>query len=745
MKQKSRNIISQLFSQELDSLEKCLLYIKEDKVIYANFNQWKKTYSKVYNEKDLDYKLFISSAIIYYMGNLFLYKYVLKENNYLNDDKEGHLDLLKINGMINNRFQNLELFHYSYFEPFIKNKILNESFTKSLIKISKHIFNLQIEPEFMFDYLIQNILSPLIRHGSGEFYTPPFLVKKMVVETYKIGEKTLDPCCGTGNFLIEILKTIINSDKSKKEKLEAIDNIYGYDINPLSILMLKITFLYLTKDLNSKLKLNLFTVNSLFNHPHIPKNKFDLIIGNPPWYTYRDVEIPNYQERIKNLAEELDIKPLPKNILNIEISSLFFFQAKNLYMNENAKIFFVITKGVITGSHASQFRNFKGFNNVKIWSFDKKIEQIFNIDFICLFAEKSENITEHQKLEVPAYHYTIKNNIENLDYFSNVNLILKKKDILIPYDVEKKGNKTYTKKLILKELNSELLPSGTSYYKKLFHKGADLNPRNLIFIQIKKRDNSCVEINPDKRIFNRAKKPWDKKEFTNELIEVKYIFKVIKSTELVKFYIYDNYNVFLPLTKEDLNFNYANLSKNAKKFYDKINSIYLKNKKSTTKNKSLMDNLNRWAKLINERQLSNIKVIYNNSGSILNSTVIQGDFLITGDLSFYATDDLQEAHYLTAILNSNLIAKHVRIVKSSRHIFKLPLDVLIKEFDKSNSNHLKLAELGRECCSIAKNITDDFIDINGPRISKIKVQEVLKEKLHPNLLKIDEILKKELF
>ncbi|GAH58107.1 unnamed protein product, partial [marine sediment metagenome] len=37
--------------------------------------------------------------------------------------------------------------------------------------------------------VIQNFLSTYIRHKSGEFYTPPFLVKKMVKESYKFGSK----------------------------------------------------------------------------------------------------------------------------------------------------------------------------------------------------------------------------------------------------------------------------------------------------------------------------------------------------------------------------------------------------------------------------------------------------------------------------------------------------------------------------------------------------------------------------
>ena len=116
-----------------------------------------------------------------------------------------------------------------------------------------------------------------------------------------------------------------------------------------------------------------------------------------------------------------------------------------------------------------------------------------------------------------------------------------------------------------------------------------------------------------------------------------------------------------------------------------------------------MDNLNRWNKLINERQLSRLKVVYNNSGSTLNSAIVQGDFLVTGDLSFYETEDLEEAHYLTAILNSPFMTNQIKIKKSSRHIFKIPLDSPIKKYDANNPNHRKLAYLGKRCFSITKS------------------------------------------
>jgi hypothetical protein len=317
---------------------------------------------------------------------------------------------------------------------------------------------------------------------------------------------------------------------------------------------------------------------------------------------------------------------------------------------------------------------------------------------------------------------------------------------LIPYSVEAKGNKIYTKKLILKDEKDKLLPYSESYYKKLFHKGADLNPRNLIFVNCEEINNFLFKINPEERIFKKAKYPWNRKEFKDEIVEKDYIFKIVKSTELVKFQIYDWYNVFLPLTKEDLSFNYDTLPSNAKKFYNKINKIYLNYKKTTTKHKSLMDNLNRWNKLINIRQSSKIKVVYNNSGSIISSSIIQGDFLITGDLSFYDTENLDEAYYLAAILNSDLMTKQIQIKKSSRHIFKIPFENAIKKYDSNNKNHIRLSKLGKMGEEMVTNVISKFKrnQVEKDALSKTKLQSFLSKKLEEIIRRIDKILILEL-
>ncbi len=706
------------------------------------FGVWLEDFENIYGKKQVDIQLYLIFALIYFIGHLFISKYILNNERLLTQDKLSLKNFKNFEDNLKSNFKNLNIFEMVYFDPLfsLSEKEDLSIFNDLISKISNYLFKLEINPEYIFDYLIQTIISPLIRHKSGEYYTPQFLVKQMIRDAYSFGESILDPCCGSGNFLMEAVKHILSQNKPMERKITAINNIYGYDINPISIYVSKINLFYLLREKFTDINLNLYVFDFLFQKENNLNKKFDLIIGNPPWYTYRDIETAEYQNKVKALSERLELKPLPKNLLNLEISTLFFAKANKTFMKERAKIFFVMTKGVITGSHASRFRNFKGFFNIKIWTFDRKIETLFNIDFICLFGQKSKTPKRNSNEQIKGYHFTLKNEIETIEYFKDVELKLEREELLLPYLIEEKAGKMYTKKLVSQENLNHLYPLEESYYKPLFHKGADLNPRNLIFIKFNSIDNSLSKITPDKRIFKRAKAPWNKIEFENETIETKYIFNVLKSTELVKFYVYNYYYVFLPLTKTDLKFEYEKIDKFGKLFYDKINQLYIKYKKETTTHESLIENLDRWSKLINQRQLSKIKVVYNNSGTILNSAVIQGDFLITGDLSFYDTNDLEEAFYLSAILNSNLMTNQVNIIRSSRHIFKLPLEFPIKKFDKNNPIHQKLAELGRKGQTITKQTIGAFDKKKKETYSKIKIQIKINEYLKQLFTQIDEIL-----
>ena len=71
----------------------------------------------------------------------------------------------------------------------------------------------------------------------------------------------------------------------------------------------------------------------------------------------------------------------------------------------------------------------------------RKINRWINIDFICLFAQKTQKDVSESELEIPINHYSMKTKGNSIEYFSHVELELESKSTLVPYAVEIKANK----------------------------------------------------------------------------------------------------------------------------------------------------------------------------------------------------------------------------------------------------------------------------------------------------------------
>jgi type I restriction-modification system DNA methylase subunit len=134
--------------------------------------------------------------------------------------------------------------------------------------------------------------------GLGEVYTPRFIVEEMLdlnLElSYNINTTYLEPTCGNGNFLDEILRRKLSNCKDLEDIKTSFRNIYGADICPSNVedtkqrllLIVKEVFNDLTDDFIDELKdillLNIIVQDSLKENL-FENYKFDVIIGNPPY------------------------------------------------------------------------------------------------------------------------------------------------------------------------------------------------------------------------------------------------------------------------------------------------------------------------------------------------------------------------------------------------------------------------------------------------------------------------------
>jgi len=86
--------------------------------------------------------------------------------------------------------------------------------------------------EDVFRTLYEFLVEPPVRRKLGEYYTPIWLVE-MLINEFDVKEKiVLDPFCGSGTFLI---KTFYKKIKEGEKPEKALNEIVGFDINPLAI------------------------------------------------------------------------------------------------------------------------------------------------------------------------------------------------------------------------------------------------------------------------------------------------------------------------------------------------------------------------------------------------------------------------------------------------------------------------------------------------------------------------------
>jgi type I restriction enzyme M protein len=150
-------------------------------------------------------------------------------------------------------------------------------------KINEINFNKK-DDRHVFGDIYEKLLKDLQGAGNaGEYYTPRPLTQ-FVVEMVapKLGEKILDPACGTGGFLVNALEFVRENDvKTSKDEKELEKSIIGTELKPLPHLLATTNFM-----LHGVENPHTLVRGDMLSRPltdYGPKDRVDAIIANPPF------------------------------------------------------------------------------------------------------------------------------------------------------------------------------------------------------------------------------------------------------------------------------------------------------------------------------------------------------------------------------------------------------------------------------------------------------------------------------
>jgi len=190
----------------------------------------------------------------------------------------------------------------------------------------------------------------------------------------------------------------------------------------------------------------------------------------------------------------------------------------------------------------------------------------------------------------------------------------------------------------------------------------------------------------------------------------------------------------------------------ASKWFGNVENIWGIHRTEKNKNITAKDYLNWQTKLTTQNLNAPYLVLYNSSGKDANSVVVKRNEIGLEFFADYKTyvlhfQNIQEAYYLSAILNSSIPNESMKEFQSrglfgARDVSKKILDIYYPKFDGNDPVHVKLAELSKS----AHEKASGFIKDNPPKqeLSAIhlgRMRTSLKKHLVKELGEIDKIVK----
>ena len=490
--------------------------------------------------------------------------------------------------------------------------------------------------------------------------------------------------------------------------------------------------------------------------PFFLKNKFDFVIGNPPWLTYASVVNKDYQNRLSKHAKGYNLTPDGvAYIPHLEIAAIFLSHCSSYFLRDNGEISFVLPYSFINVGQHDNTRSGRalGFAIKEIWDLEG-VSPLFRI-LSCVIIANQSRLAVNKPNPQGIKGYIVDGKLKKANStWKEVKEIISFTETLWYYSKLKK-NSAFT--------NQKIKSTGrANYYKEYFKQGATIVPRNFYFVDITQEYHGDLV---NRHLFVKtadgakaeAKMPWKKIELEGK-VHSSFLFYTALAKNVVPFGLISLPLIVLPIkvgtdkriqmlkVKEIKSEGHVETAT----WFEQVEKSWNKKKTERSDKMTFLDRLDFQRGLSGQNLNAQYLVIYTASAKDANAVVINREdyrleFIADHKTYVFYTDDLKEAHFIASYLNSAIPNELMKSFQSRGHfgprdVHKKILDTPFPKFDGANKIHLELAELGKEASTIIQGYIDK--EVNGTEYNVGRIRLAAKKLIQKNFLQIDKIVKR---
>lgn len=496
--------------------------------------------------------------------------------------------------------------------------------------------------------------------------------------------------------------------------------------------------------------------------PYFFRETFDVVVGNPPWFAYRSISNPNYQQRLRKLAEQYGVMPTrAANFTALEIATIFMAHACNYLLKPNGLVAFVLPRSVMSADQHDALREAK-VNHMRLiecWDL-VDVAPLFNIPSCVLWARQVPNNTnkaippegivgQQWQGKLPSHNANWTVAGERLTH----------------------TGKSF--KLIRMGQSSALdigesVASGENAYRDSFYNGATMYPRVFYFVDVDTHSQDDFSDRNGREYLVKtaqsvqgpeAKAPWKGIQLSG-WVEGQYLYRTAVAKNIVPFGLNGTETLVLPaelnpegthleMREPDTFRNAGKLTMH--KWFRKVEDLWEERRTALNARYTAAGYANYQNKIVNQNLDVPLMVLYASSGKDASACVVhRGElnlpFIVDCKAYLYQTNSEGEAFYLTAFLNSGFANEAIKAFQSrglfgQRDIHTKILDVPLPKYEDTPQQR-RLAELARVCAEKVRPMIakpNEATEQTAHSLGRLRL--TLRKELETELAEIDTLLR----